>query len=107
MEMSPKRLNNERRGTFSDFPPSRRRAFGTRRIFEARVGITVMETIRLRATEQLTATAMSRKSWPASSWTKITGRKTAMVVRVLARIAPHTSTVPLYAATRRASPICM
>ncbi len=59
-----------------------------------RLGITVMETTRDRATAQVMAIAMSPKSCPTSSWMKTTGTNTAMVVRVLARTAPHTSVAP-------------
>ena len=58
------------------------------------IGITDTETKRLKATAQVTAMAMSRNSWPASSSIKTTGRKTAMVVRVEARMAPQTSRAP-------------
>ena len=54
---------------------------------------------------QVTAMAMSLKSWPASSSTKITGRKTATVVRVEARIAPQTSMVPSWAEAKGDLPI--
>ena len=48
----------------------------------ANIGMTETETSRLRETAQETARAMSRKSWPASSWMKTTGTNTAMVVSV-------------------------
>ena len=63
-------------------------------ILEDNVGMTVMETMRLNVTALLMAIAISRNSWPASSWTKTIGRNTATVVSVLARTAPQTSTVP-------------
>jgi len=56
--------------------------------------MTDTETKRLKATAEVTAMAMSLKSCPASSFIKTTGRKTAMVVNVDARIAPQTSRVP-------------
>jgi hypothetical protein len=58
------------------------------------VGITVIETNRLKTTALLMAMAMSRNSCPASSCTKTMGRNTATVVSVLARTAPQTSTAP-------------
>jgi hypothetical protein len=67
-------------------------------------GITVTDTRSERPTEQLIASAMSRKSCPACSCTKRMGRKTARVVSVEATTAPHTSCVPLTAATTRSSP---
>ncbi len=72
----------------------------------ARQGITVMETARLSRTAKLMAMAMSLKSCPASSSTKITGRKTATVVSVLASTAPQTSRAPFNAACRRLCPSC-
>ncbi len=68
------------------------------------VGMSVTETMSERPTEQLIASAMSRKSWPASSSTNRTGRKTASVVNVEARTAPQTSCAPLMAAWYRRSP---
>ena len=57
-------------------------------------GMTVIETINDKNTAQLMAMAISPKSCPTSSWMKMTGTKTAMVVSVLARTAPQTSRVP-------------
>ena len=51
-----------------------------------------------------TVSAWSRKSWPATPSTKTIGRKTATVVSVEAITGPATSTVPLTAAVRAASP---
>ena len=53
-----------------------------------------METIRLKKMEDVMAMAISRNNCPASSWIKMTGKKTATVVAVEARTAPHTSFVP-------------
>ncbi len=64
------------------------------RILADRLGITVIATIRLSPTAQLIARAMSRNSCPASSRTKSTGRKTAIVVSVEASTAPQTSRAP-------------
>ena len=66
----------------------------TRSIRADSVGITVVATASDKPTAQQMATGMSVKSCPASSSTKTTGRKTAIVVRVLARTAPQTSRVP-------------
>jgi hypothetical protein len=57
--------------------------------------MTVMATIRENATAVAMARARSRKSCPASSWTKTMGTKTASVVSVEARIAPQTSLLPI------------
>ncbi len=57
------------------------------------MGMTVTETSRLRMTAQVTAMAMSLNSWPASSFMNTTGRNTATVVSVEARMAPQTSRV--------------
>ncbi len=65
-----------------------------------------MDTIRLRATAQLMASAMSPNSWPTSSFMKMIGTKTAMVVAVLASTAPQTSRAPSSAAFSRHFPIC-
>ncbi len=64
------------------------------RIFDAAVGITVIETIRLNMTETVIAIAISLNNCPACSFTNTMGRNTAAVVKVLARTAPHTSVVP-------------
>ena len=85
-------------------PPPR--CLSLRRILLDRLGMTETATIRLSTTEQETAMAMSRKSWPASSSTKTIGRKMATVVRVLARSAPQTSEAPSRAARTRLFPIC-
>ena len=61
---------------------------------EAATGTTSTETISDRTTAALIANAMSPKSWPASSFTKSTGRNTATVVSVLASTAPQTSPAP-------------
>ena len=58
------------------------------------MGITDTETKRLKVTAEVTAMAISLKSCPASSCIKTTGRNTAMVVKVDARIAPQTSRAP-------------
>ena len=55
--------------------------------------------------EKVIAMAMSRKSWPASSWINMTGKKTATVVAVDARTAPQTSLAPSYAAVYEFLPI--
>ncbi len=64
------------------------------RILEESDGMTVMATMRLNPTPTAIAKAMSRKSCPACSSIKRMGMNTAMVVSVLAKTAPHTSTVP-------------
>ena len=71
-----------------------------------RLGITVIEVTRLKPTPALMAIAISRKSCPACSSMKIIGTKTAIVVNVLARMAPQTSTVPSYAARKSGFPSC-
>ncbi len=55
--------------------------------------------------EEVMAMAMSRNNCPASSWIKTTGKKTAIVVAVEARTAPHTSFVPSYAASKALLPV--
>ena len=60
--------------------------------------MTEIETKRLIRMAKVIAIAISRNSCPASSCIKITGRKTATVVAVDARMAPQTSVVPSYAA---------
>jgi len=62
------------------------------------------ETAIDRPTAAAMARAMSPKSCPTSPCTKSTGRNTATLVSVLARIAPHTSCVPFTAASRGGSP---
>ena len=70
----------------------------------AATGTTRPETASDRPTAAAIARAMSPKSWPASPSTKSTGRNTATLVSVLARIAPQTSVVPRTAAVRGSSP---
>jgi hypothetical protein len=53
-----------------------------------------MATTSEMNTEAVAASAMSRKSCPDSSRMVITGRKTATLVSVLARMAPQTSLAP-------------
>ena len=72
----------------------------TEKSLKENMGITVIETRRLNETAPTTAMAISRKSWPASSWIKTTGKNTATVVRLEAMIAPQTSRVPSYAASK-------
>ncbi len=67
---------------------------GVRRSRALSIGITVIETMSERAIAMEIAMAMSRKIWPAASSTRTIGMNTASVVRVDARIAPQTSTVP-------------
>ncbi len=103
---SPNRFEREKNplmGTSSSLTTAN--ALGTDRILAESEGITVIDTARLRATAQLTATAISLNSCPASSRTKITGRNTAIVVSVLATRAPKTSTTPRYAPLWASSPI--
>ncbi len=68
--------------------------FAICKIFDEKVGITVIAMIRLKTTDTLIAIAMSLKSCPACSCTNITGRNTAAVVSVLASTAPQTSVAP-------------
>ena len=49
---------------------------------------------RVYGLEKVMAMAMSLNSCPASSWMNMTGTKTATVVAVEARTAPHTSDAP-------------
>jgi hypothetical protein len=71
---------------------------------EVAAGMTVIETISESMTAATIASAMSRKSCPASSWIVSTGMNTAAVVSVEARMAPQTSFPPLYAAAMGGSP---
>jgi N-carbamoyl-L-amino-acid hydrolase len=57
-------------------------------------GITVTETMRLSDTAATMASAMSRKSCPASSSIRRIGRNTTTVVSVAATTAPKTSRAP-------------
>ena len=66
---------------WTDAAPGGRGQCAVRAVGEL-VEITVTETISESATAELIASAMSRKSWPASSSTKSTGRKTASVVNL-------------------------
>ena len=77
----------------------------TEKSLKENMGMTVMDTIRLKDTAPTTAMAISRKSWPASSWIKTTGKNTATVVRLEAMMAPHTSRVPSYTASKGVFPI--
>ena len=72
--------------------PSRRRASA---------GMTVMETNRESRTAIDRATAMSRKSWPTSSFITRMGTNTITVVRAETSTAPHTWEVPARAASVR------
>ena len=57
-------------------------------------GMTAIETTSDSMTAATIASAISRKSCPASSWIVSTGMNTAAVVSVEARIAPQTSLPP-------------
>ena len=70
----------------------------------AAAGTTSPDTAIESPTAAAIARAMSPKSWPTSPSTKSTGRNTATLVSVLARIAPHTSWVPFTAASFGGSP---
>ena len=59
----------------------------------ASTGITAIAVTRLKPTAALTAMAISPKSCPASSFINTTGKNTAIVVKVEASTAPHTSFV--------------
>ncbi len=70
----------------------------------AKEGMTEIETSSDSATAPQMAMAMSRKSCPVSWTMKRIGKKTAIVVRVEERTAPHTSRVPVRAASLRPRP---
>jgi hypothetical protein len=70
----------------------------------AAAGTTSPDTAIDSPTAAAIARAMSPKSCPTSPGTKSTGRNTATLVSVLARIAPQTSCVPLTAAVFGSSP---
>ena len=64
-----------------------------------------METNKENVIAAVTAIAISLKSCPASDSKKMTGKKTAIVVKADATNAPHTSTVPSCAASNGFLPI--
>ena len=61
----------------------------------ASAGTTVIATSRESSTATAMATAISRNSWPTSSFMMRMGTNTRTVVKAETRIAPHTCFVPL------------
>jgi hypothetical protein len=64
----------------------------------------VMATKKEAASAKVTVRPKGRKTWPMMPPMRPTGRKTATVVTVLAKMAMLTSRVPSTAARQRSSP---